>query len=352
MQRTRLYDLRMSRAAQAVGLCKADLSRIADMANSAQRRLLLDRSAGEDGWWGTWAEMLFTVNPANPYITTPRDVARIEQVVVCNEPVKVHNQFYEYIQLGNGRLPKACRGDCYRPLQVLSRNTTPLFQDLSGTPRTIRLYPTDPLDYADKRVLIQGTDTADVPITSLDGRYQIKGIYSTLGTPFVDVSVGGVTVEFNSITGIQKDVTYGQVHIFEVDPATGTQTLLLVMEPTEQTAWYRRYYLSNLPLKCCGGANGQVAVRAIVKLDLVPATADQDYLLIGNLEALIEEMQAIRYSEMDSADAKKNEEQKHANAVRLLIGECQHYLGKQDIDVRLNLFGTATLERHKIGTMI
>lgn len=347
MQRTRLYDLRMSRAAQAVGLCKADLSRIADMANSAQRRLLLDRSAGDEGWWGTWAEMAFSVSTSNPYITTPRDVARLEQVVICNEPVLVHNQFFEYIQLGNGRLPKTCRGDCYKPLSVLSRNTVPTFADLSGKPRTIRMYPTDPLDYDNKRVLIQGTDTADVPITSMDGRYQIKGIYSTLGTPFIDT-----TVEFNSITGIQKDMTYGQVQIFEVDPATGTQNLILIMEPTEQTAWYRRYYLSNLPSKCCGGTTGTVEVRAIVKLDLIPATADQDYLLIGNIEALIHEMQAIRYSEMDSADARENESYHHAEAVRLLIGESQHYLGKQDVEVRLNLFGTATLERHKIGTMI
>lgn len=347
MQRTRLYDLRMSRAAQAVGLCKADLSRIADMANSAQRRLLLDRSAGDEGWWGTWAEMAFTVDVTNPYITTPRDVARIEQVVICNEPVLVHNQFYEYIQLGNGRLPKTCRGDCFKPLQVLSRNTVPLFTDLTGTPRIIRMYPTDPQDYANRRVLLQGTDTANVPITSMDGRYQIQGIYTSLGAPFVDC-----TAQFNSITGIQKDLTIGQVQFFEVDPVTGAQTLILVMEPTETTAWYRRYYLSNLPANCCHGTVGQIAVKAIVKLDLIPATADQDYLLIGNIEAVIEEMQAIRYLEMDSADAKQNAEFHHAAAVRSLIGECQHYLGKQDIDVRLNLFGTAKLERHKIGALI
>lgn len=347
MLRTRLYDLRMSRAPQAVGLCQADLKRIADMANSAQRRLLLDRSAGEEGWWGTWAEMEFTVLTANPYITTPRDVARIERVVICNEPVLVHNQFYEYIQLGNGRLPKTCRGDCYRPLQVLSRNTTPLFRDLTGKPRIIRVYPVDPQDFANRRVLIQGTDSTGVPVTSMDGRYQIQGEYVSVGSPFTDT-----VNQYNTITGIQKDLTMGQIQIFDVDTATGTQTQILTMEPSELTAWYRRYYLSNLPPKCCHGTTGQVTVRAIVKLDLIPATADQDYLLIGNIEALIEEMQAVRYSEMDSADAKKNEELKHANAVRLMIGECQHYLGKQDIDVRLNLFGTARLERHKIGVMI
>ena len=347
MQRTRLYDIRMSRGAQAVGLCKADVSRIADLANSAQRRLLLDRSAGDEGWWGTWAEMAFNVSTTNPYITTPREIARIEQIVVCDEPVKVHNQFYEYIQLGNGRLPKTCQGDCYKPLEVLSRNTVPLFADLTGTPRIIRMYPTDPLDYDNRRILVQGTDTADVPVTSMDGRYQIKGVYSTLGAPFVDSAI-----QFNSITGIQKDLTIGQVQFFEVNPTTGDQTLVLIMEPTETTAWYRRYYLSNLPTNCCGATAGTIAVKAIVKLDFIPVSADQDYLLIGNIEAMIEEMQAVRYSEMDSADAKRNVEFHHAQAVRLLIGECQHYLGKQDIDVRLNLFGSATLERHKIGTLI
>lgn len=337
----------MSRAAQSVGLCKADISRIADLANAAQRRLLLDRSAGDEGWWGTWAEMAFTVDVRNPFITTPRDVARIERVVVCNDPVLVHNQFFEYIQLGNGRLPKSCRGDCFRPLDVLSRNTVPLFRDLTGKPRVIRMYPTDPLDFDNRRVLVQGTDTADVTVTSMDGRYQITGAYTSLGGPFVDT-----TTQFNSITGIQKDLTMGQVQFFEVDPATGTQNLILIMDPTETTAWYRRYYLSNLPPHCCRGTVGQVDVKAIVKLDLIPVTADQDYLLIGNLEALTEEMQAVRYQEMDTAEAKKMAESHHASAVRLLIGECQHYLGKQDIDVRLNLFGTARLERQKIGTLI
>lgn len=337
----------MSRAAQSVGLCKADIGRIADLVNAAQRRLLLDRSAGDEGWWGTWAEMVFSVRTSNPYITLPRDVARIERVVICNEPVLTHNQFYEYIQLGNGRLPKTCRGDCYRPLEVLTRNTVPLFADLTGKPRKIRMYPTDPQDYSGRRVLLQGTDSADVVVTTQDMRYQVQGIYTELLPPFVEC-----TVDFNSITGVQKDTTVGEVQFFEVDPVTGTQTAILTMLPTEQTAWYRRYYLANLPDHCCRGPFGTIDVKAIVKLDLVPATADQDYLLIGNVEAIVEEMQAIRYLEMDSADNKKNAEVHHANAVRLLIGECQHYLGKQDIDVRLNLFGTAKLERHKIGALM
>lgn len=336
----------MSRAPKAVGLCENDTVRIAQMANSATRRLLLAREAGDEGWWGTYAEMAFTVYTANPYITTPRGVARLEQMVVCNTPYPIQNQFYEYIQFGNGRLPTLCQYDRqYRQqIQVLSRNTAVTFGDLTGKPRIIRMYPTNSLDYAGKRVLISGTDSTNSVVYSQDGANRVLGVYTTLGSPFVDCAT-----QFNTITGIQKDVTAGDVQFFEVDPVTGVEQAILTMEPSEETAWYRRYYLNQLPCQCVNGTAGQVTVRAIAKLDFVPVTTDSDYLLIGNIEALTEEMMSIRYSEMDGTDSKEESRERHQQAIRLLVGECQHYLGKNSAYARISLFGSATLERQHIG---
>lgn len=317
------------------------------MVNSAQRRLLLAPESGENGWWGTWAEIAFTVSRTNPYFTAPNDVARVESVVVCDHPINVHNQFFEYLQLGNGRLPKLCRHDCYNPLQMLTRNNVVTWNDLSGAPRIIRIYPVDMLDFVNRKVLIQGKDSVGEEVYSQSNNYRIRGIYVDVQGPFVDT-----TIQFNSLTGIQKDQTWGRFDFFEVDPVTLNQLPILSMEPYETTAWYRRYYLSGLPSNCCGDTSGNISVKAIVKRDLVPVQSDQDYLLIGNIEALISEMQAIRYSLMDSAEAKQQEEYHHKKAIKLLLGECQHFLGRNDVEVQINLFGTAKLERHKVGTLI
>src|SRR5262245_26839370 len=117
-QRLRLMDVRLSRAPASVGLCQSDLPNIAQYVDSAQRRLILAKEAGEEGWHGTFAEMVFNVQQTDPYITAPRDVARFEVMQMCEKPIYVQNQFYEYMRFGNGRMPKVFRGwtweQCYR----------------------------------------------------------------------------------------------------------------------------------------------------------------------------------------------------------------------------------------------
>ena len=98
MQRLRLIDCRLSRLPSVVGLCQADIPGIAQFVNSAQRRLLMCKEAGDEGWWGTFAEISFLANRHHPYITLPREIARIEAMSVCDRPVPVNNQFFEYLE--------------------------------------------------------------------------------------------------------------------------------------------------------------------------------------------------------------------------------------------------------------
>lgn len=348
MTRLRLYDCRYSRLPAVVGLCTADTVQIANWVNSAQRRLMLCREAGDEGWWGSWAEVAFNVlSRATPYITLPREIARIEKVDVCRHPVQVQNQFYEYLDYGNGRMPQLHRWNT-GVQAAFARNNAPTFVDLHNAPQIIRVYASDPNDIgANRRVLIQGTDPTGNVVYSQDGFTQPQGIYVTLAAPFADAAT-----QFSAISGIQKDVTSGPVQIFQVDPNTGDQVLLLTMEPSEQVANYRRYYFHNLPCNCCHSPQLGVLplqVTAIVKLDLIPVVTDTDYCLIQNLEALIEECQSIRYSVIDNASAKQMAQEKHTQAVRLLQGELVHYLGKTTAAVNFAPFGTARLERVKIN---
>lgn len=339
--------MRLSRLPKVIGACVSDLPTICQYVNGAQRRLLMCKEAMDEGWYGTFAEIAFNVSREEPYITMPRGIARIEAVNICNDPIPVQNQFFEYLQFGNGRLPK-CRGSCRNLLQVYSRNNAVTFTDLTGTAKYVRVYVTNAADVG-RRIFFSGIDNNSVVITSQDGVNRVPGLFLTMASPFVTS-----TTLFSRITGIQKDVTAGDVQVFSFDPADGTETLLLTMEPGETTAWYRRYYINNLPRNCCGDlpSTQTVQVTAIAKLDLVPAVVDTDYLLIQNPEALIEEASAIRYSEVDSSESKAMSQQHHKEAIRYLMGELTHFLGKDSPAFEFAPFGSARLEKQGIGTQI
>jgi hypothetical protein len=358
MQRLRLYDIRVDgRLGKAVGICQGDVGGYASYVNAAQRRLLMCKEAGEESWWGTWAEISFTVTRAVPFVTEPRGIARLEFVDICDSPVWTRNQFAEYLRFGNGHLPKNYQQQqcgCVKP-QVLSRNNVPTFTDLTGPPQYIRGYVTDPSDVA-KRFLLQGSDANNNTLYSQDGLNRVTGVFTSFASPFATVSMPDLTpIPINSITGIQKDVTNGPVSFTQVDPNTGTELLLHTMDPSETTAWYRRYYFDQLPINCCYNPSTgvtNVTATAIAKLELIPVVVDTDYTLIQNMEAIIEEAQAVRYSTIDSQQAKTNERIKHQDAVRYLRGELAHYLGLTTPAVNFAPFGSARLECQAIGTLI
>ena len=362
MRRYTLGQFRLSKGPSNAGICASDLPGCAKLLNAAQERLLYAKEANEEGWWGGWAEMVFSVERCKPYITCPRDVARIEAIDVCGKPVPLQNQFFEYQLFGNGRMPREARWQGWHKdiSQGFSRNNAVTFTDLSDPPQTLQIYAANPDDYG-KRMLIQGVSHGS-QVTTLDGNANVQGEFVTLDTPFANAQFN-----YDSITGFQKDVTIGEVQIFQVDPWFGNMELLSVMEPGETTAWYRRYYIHHLPKECCAYRRNifagksadecgcpdrrkeHVLVTALVKLDLVPVVYDTDYTLIQNEQALIRECEAIRYSEMDSSEAIGKEQAAHLMAIRLLIGELQHFVGKNTPAVTFSPFGTADLRKVNIA---
>jgi hypothetical protein len=348
-QRLRLYDFRVSRGPGLVGICREDTAGVSALVNTLQERLLYAKEANEEGWYGTWAEVTLLASRATPYITLPRQIARIELADVCNRPVPVNNQFVEYLRFGNGRMPSQCaNGFCrgFNLSQAYSRNNAVTFLDPPSQPFVLQAFALDPADVqAAKRVLFQGYDTAGNVIYSQDSANQITGEYVTLASPFAQT-----TNHFNlPITGIQKDVTSGAIQIMAVDVNTGVSTLILTMDPGEQTAQYRRYFFHALPSSCCPLPNQAqpqtIPITAIVKLDLIPAYVDQDYLLIQSLEALIEEAQSKRFSEIDGAPAKAQAASCHKDAIAMLNGQVVHYIGKNDPAVNFKPFGSASFNR-------
>lgn len=346
-QRLRLRDFRLSRGPNSLGICESNVAKCAEFVNSADQRLTLAQEAGSEGWYGSYARIAFNVDSDDPYLTLPREIARLQTATICSRPAPIQNGFYEFLDFGNGTLPTSCgSSNGCNPLQIYDRQTVVSFLDIAPPNKKIRIRRTSELD-AEKRVLIQGEDSNGEPIYTLDGVTQTTGIYLELGDSFVDTPM-----VISKWAGVQKDQTYGRVKFYEVDTVTGAERLLLTMEPSEEVGSYRRYYLSPLPATCCDPEATTVQVEAIVKLDLVPVQVDTDYTLIQNLEALICEAESVRYSTMDSSEAKSLSRERHNAAIRLLQGELVHMLGADKPAVMFAPFGSARLANQRIGSLI
>lgn len=356
ISRLRLRDFQLSGGPPLVGICASDTPACATMVNRCQERLLTCREAGEEGWFGTYAEMVFNVDRNDPYITLPRGVARLISATACQSPIPVRNQFYEYLRFGNGTLPKQyCQQSvCGQQwTAAYGRNTVATtFAQLTTPGYGLRFYSTS-TDDAGKRLLIGGLDSNGQKLFSVDGTTPTTGYYVTLTDTFVDLTAPGSVdpLELSQIDTIQKDTTEGVISIYEVNLTTGDQNLLLQMEPSEQVAFYQRYYLNSLPTGCCAvnGSTDIVQVTAMVKLDLVPAKVSTDFLLIQSMEALIAEAQATRFSGMESAESKAQVAERHREAIRYLQGQLVHYTGKTNPAVNFAPFGTARLSKQRIG---
>lgn len=337
MTRLRVFDLRNSRLNRVLGLCQDDLPEICQYVNSAVSNLIAAKEAGNEGWWGSFAEIAFNMSRSTPYVTLPRNIARLEGATVCDHPISINNEFVQYLQFGSGRLR---RERCGNPstLEAVSRNNAVTFTDLSNAPQYLRAYLSDERDLA-ARVLLQGTDGNGNTIYSTDNLVEVTGVFVALDSPFVQAPM-----TFNTITGIQKDQTFGKVEIYQADPTTGAEVLLLTMDPGETTASYRRYYFNNLPCSCCPSPDGPgtVQVVAIAKMEPIPVQVDTDYTLLtgeAGKEAIIRECQAIKYSESDSPSAKAMSQNEHIQAVRILIGQLSHYYGIENVALGYAPFG-------------
>lgn len=345
MNRPRFYDFRSSLGPGAVGLCSTDLTTLLAYANEAEQRLIEDPNSPEDGWFGSEVRMVFNVSRTEPSIVAPQNIARIMAMDVCKHPIRINNQWYEYLEFGPGHQPKGCTNAngasvnpwCQGTLMAYERETVTTFAPLVGT-KYIRAYVTDPSDLQ-RTAIIQGKDSNGQVVRFLDALANSSGIGEkiTFQTPFTDTE-NQFTGE---LIGIQKQKTFGEVQFFQVDPTTGEESALLVMGPSETTASFRKYFINGLPKQCCNVPQGTpVQVIALCKLDFVPLTCDSDYLNLHSVPALIDACQWIRMSRMDVPGAQQMAEIKHQSALRLLYGKLQHYFGNVNPAIQRRILGS------------
>lgn len=347
MQRPTLAVFRAQFPTEVMGVCQTD-PKVAVYCNDAQQRLLMDPLAPEEGWWGGWVTLVLTatIHSGSAYVVAPRDIARLIVTAVCQNPIPIRNGFYEYLQFSPGLYPKTCGTNCGSVFQAYERDNVVTFSPLLSSPQTIRVYPSDTRDIG-LQVLVQGKDINGVTVlgTNPASGLTIPGEYLSVQFPFVDSAN-----IYSTITGLMKDETYGPLQFFQVNPATGVETPLSTMEPSEGQASYRRYLVTGIPSTnlCCLSPTNTLQLTAQGRLDFIPVESETDYLTLPNVPALIEEAISIRYSRMDSGNAAQQSAIHHQRAIALLNGQLDVYEGKTSTAVKVPIFGSQKMHRQPV----
>jgi hypothetical protein len=285
-----------------------------------------------------------SINNHSAYVVTPREIARLIVMGICEQPVQIRNGFYEYLQFGRGLEPKGCHhANCGSPFNAYERDNVFTFAPLLSTPQTIRIYPTDIRDIG-LRVLLQGMDANKNIILTTDPGTGLTapGEYIGVNFPFVDS-----LYQYSSINGLQKDQTNGPIQFFQVDPVTGVEVPLSTMDPGEGVASYRRYLINGIPSQnlCCASPANPLQITAQGRLEFIAVANETDYLSIPNVPALLEEAMSIRYSRMDSPNAAQQSITHHVRALNLLNGQIDAHEGKVNVAINVPIFGSARLRR-------
>lgn len=337
-QRPTFSEVLNSTIPRDIGLCAEQRSEVAAQVNIAIEELIADPLAPEEGWWGGYVHVVFQVPvvACNATLITPREIARIDVLDICQRPRFIRNGFYEYLKFGRGKQPRGCNSACVQTQQAFDRDLVPLLSPFPSTgPQTIRFFPSNNADIG-KRIQIQGPDQNGKTVYSVDPitGEAIIGEVVTLVAPFATAAF-----QYQNITGLAKDYTLGPVTVFAVD-ASGHSTQISAMEPNETTASYRQYFLNGLPAACCNTPQGVVQVDAQCKLDFIPVINDSDPLLIQSIPAIRRKCMALRWSTIDSAAASKKESENNAAALRILNGQIDHYEGKTRTAISMPIFGS------------
>lgn len=294
MPRTTLLDAKNEGLPSAIGRCADDAVFLTRL-NTACRRLL---KRGK--YWGTFGRYRMCVTDG--CLTLPPQIATLESVAVCGRPLRVHDQWFEFLENGLGIQQvssttgsvcgvngSGCAGD------AKYRGRYPTFQDVTGTDKKLWLVCDLAADVG-KEVLVMGYDENNNWIRTVQDGVMADGEVIALAQ-----SPGTVSSNiFSIITDVQLNETRdGQCWLYSLapayDPTTSDKVMLANYQYFETRPSYARYYIGGI-LSGTSDDNGNCSLTTVdvmAKHDFIPAVKDNDYLVIGNLDALEFMIQAL-----------------------------------------------------------
>lgn len=258
-------------------------------------------------------------------ITWPRQLAVIEGIALCGVPLSIAGSWYEFLgngpgASGDGSCGTSPNGSAWCSCSsgvLLERPEAVTFEDLSGSYR-LQISSTEN-EVGTTRILLQGYDdnnqwirTQDPAASGnwVDGEYVVLSTTPTLTTNY-----------FSSLVSVIKDESVGTTLVYEYRSA-GVVRLLATYEWDECYPVYRRSYLSMIEQKDSDGNYLTSSVYVRAKLRFYPVKNDNDWLLIGNTQAVKTMVQAIIKYDGDFMDIGQSLENK---AIQYLNDEERYY---------------------------
>lgn len=288
-------------------------SRVAEYVTRAQERLL-----HKGKWVGTYARYRVCVN--NSCLTWPREIETIEAAALCDQPVDIRNDWYEFLTSGPGIIS----ADCGPSLTLVDRGDAVAFDDVRGTGKYLSLYADSASDVG-KQVLVRYYNSSGGKVYSTVSGETIEGEYLTLVAPpaFVESTYAVMPGGFY---GVVKPATVRMVRVYEYDSVALTRRPLAYYEPDETNPVYRRSLVPGVAGSCTGDddACSIKTIDVVGKLRQRGVSKATDALIIQSAEAIRMMVQAIRKEENDLwDDAAKYE----LGAVRILREQLAHWMG-------------------------
>lgn len=317
------------RIASAAHLCSDD-ARVVKFANRAVRRLLR-----KGKHVGTTIRYRVCVN--SDCITWPRQIQTIEAIAICKRPNKIRNEWFEFLEAGLGIF-----GSNSCSLQLVDRGEVCAFDDITAGSiiAQIRVYA-DVIESASKYIILLGYDENANWIRTQDGSTWIDGEKVTIPT---NPAVPAVTTKkFSRLVRVIKDTTNGTIRLYEYNGTSNVRALAFY-EPDEKLPSYRRSFIPGLSDISSGSDCDKVTVDVLAKLRYMDVAQENDFLLIGNLDAIEEEVRAcVHWDNRNPVEAAICE----ATAMRMLEDDLKVYQGDGpviQVRVEMDNFGAAGVE--------
>lgn len=295
--------------AKAVNLGQAD-ARVVDYVNRAVERLLNDGK-----WKGTVQTFRICVDADN-CVVWPREILVPEAIAVCNSPLPIESEWYEFNEHGFGPSDCTCG-------PAVDRGEVCSFDNVTGEDKKLAVF-CDRNEGTGKYITLEFYNEHGQWVRTASDGAVIDGekiaIPSTAGTYNYTVN----TCKAGGLVRVAKDTTLGVVRLYEYNTTNGNLKPLAYYQPDEEVPVYRRSYIPGLEDSSCD--QKKVTVRA--KLRFIPVSTDASWVMIGSREALRCACKAVKLEEDELyPDANAN----WGTAYRLLNAELHSYKGDGEI---------------------
>lgn len=316
-----------------------------DLCNDSVRQLMRRGS-----FWGTVVPMRGCIRSS--CITWPRHVGTVLAVNSCSHPIPLTNMWGGYVPWDESHYQ--CASNHIRNGQsgnvgIETDGTSPVFNPIPcGTDQYLLFYPSVPSD-VNKKITIYGLDSYGQVIHGqrADKTWQ-DGVELVLKLPYVRSPF-----KIRRVDRVVKEKTNGIVRGYQWDGVStrdGTNPLLYDLasyEASETTPNYIHSMVRGAVNSCA--CDGLKQITALVKLEYVPIEHDDDLVLIENTDAVRDFIMSIREKEATNLKLSQDLE---LSAFRELNYQLRDKAPLEQFVADFRPFGSARLQRHKIGTLI